>query len=201
MINFLSICEAVSLRGGGRLLEHPADPGCPPYPFVLSTDELMGMEQRTGAIRLLLHQCMFGGRARKDTILSGTLDGLGIEPVLCDRRHQHAAYVAGLVDGAFKSRELATCPSGLCRFMAKLIVRTLSRFQSSSSSPTGCMRFQVECPRLSHWSTRGGPTRTVGVDILNETAVKGEGAMITKDQGGLYLHADDGLVLFGADLP
>ena len=61
MVNFLAICEAVSLRGGGHLLEHPADPGCAPYLSVLSTDELIGMERRTGAIRLLLHHCMFGG--------------------------------------------------------------------------------------------------------------------------------------------
>ena len=197
MINFLSICEAVSLRGGDHLLEHPADPGCAPYPSVFSTDELMGMKHGTGAIRLLLHQCMYGGRARKDTFLSETLDGLDIEAVLCDRRHQHAAYVAGQVDGAFESRELATNPSGLCRLMAELIVRTLLRFQSLSSGPTGCIRFQVECPRVSHWSTRVGPTRSAGVDILNEAAVKVEGAIVTKDQGGLYLHVDDGLVIFG----
>ena len=101
MVNFLAICEAVSLRGGGHFLEHPADLGCEPCPSVFSTDELIGMERRTGAIRLLLHQCMFGGRARKDTFLSGTLDGLDIAPVFCDGRHQHAAYVAGQVDGAF----------------------------------------------------------------------------------------------------
>ena len=35
----------------------------------------------------------------------------------------------------------------------------------------------------------------MGVDILNETAVKGEGAILAEDQGGLGLDVDDGLVL------
>ena len=137
MVNFLAICEAVSLRGGGHLLEHLADPGRDPYPSVFSTSELHGLEARTGALRLLIHQCMFFGPARKDTCLSGTLDGLDIPPILCDGQHEHATYVQGQVDGVFKSRELATYPSGLCQFMAHLIILTLKRFRASSSGPTG----------------------------------------------------------------
>ena len=68
MVNFLALAEAVSSRGGGHLLEHPADPGGDPYPSIWSTEELQGLEARTLAVRLLLHQCMFGGRARKDTL-------------------------------------------------------------------------------------------------------------------------------------
>ena len=75
MVNCLALFEAVSLRGGGHLMEHPADPGYEPFPSIWSNEEMQGLEFRCNAIRLLIHQCMFGGRARKDTFLFGTLDG------------------------------------------------------------------------------------------------------------------------------
>ena len=80
MVNFLALAEAVSASGGGHFLEHPADPGGDPYPSIWSTEELRGLEAQTWAVRLLVHQCMLGGRARKDTFLSGTLVGLDRDP-------------------------------------------------------------------------------------------------------------------------
>ena len=159
MVNFLALCEAVSLRGGGHLLEHPADPGRDPFPAIWSTEELQALELRCNAIRLLIHQCMLGGRARKDTFVSGTLDGLDIPPILCDRSHSHAAYIGGCVDGAFKSRELATYPEGFCKFLAQLILATLLRFLRDDTGPTGGTREGLACPRLSHWSFGHGPER------------------------------------------
>ena len=109
------------------------------------------------------------------------------------------------MDGAFKSCELATYPEGLCRFIAQLIVDTLKRFITFDIGPSGCMRlgssFHEACPRLSHWSTTAGPEREKGISIINELAVKREGVVLTQDQGGLYLHVDDGLIIYGAEAP
>ena len=201
MVNFLALAEAVSSRGGGHLLEHPADPGGDPYPSIWSTEELLGLEARTLAVRLLIHQCMFGGRARKDTFLSGTLDGLLRDPILCDRSHSHSAYIGGCVNGEFKSRELATYPELLCKFIAMLIVNTIWRMYRDDSGPTGAIRLGEPCPRLSHWSTRAGPLQEVGVSIVNELATKHEGVVIEKDQGALYVHVDDGLCLSAGENP
>ena len=201
MVNFLALAEAVSLRGGGHLLEHPADPGCEPFPSIWSTEELRALEARCCAIRLLIHQCMFGGPARKDTFLSGTLDGLDIPAVTCDKSYQHAAYVGGSVNGAFKSRELATYPEGLCKFIAELIVASLQRFVRDDTGPSGGLRSGLSCPRLSHWSTCAGPERERGISVVNELAVKNEGVVLSHTQGAMYMHVDDGLILFGGTPP
>lgn len=40
------------------------------------TDEVMGVEERTGAKRAILRQCAFGGISQKPICFSGTLVGL-----------------------------------------------------------------------------------------------------------------------------
>eukprot|EP00438_Fugacium_kawagutii_P036017 Skav207006 [mRNA] locus=scaffold1554:6879:10419:- [translate_table: standard] len=50
-LNFLAVAEAVACRGGGYLMEHPADPGCDPYPSIWITEEVLGMESRVGGRR------------------------------------------------------------------------------------------------------------------------------------------------------
>lgn len=62
-INYLAYCEAVSMRGGAWLWEHPEDPGCSPYPSIWCTEEMKGVEERTGSVRAILHQCAFGAEA------------------------------------------------------------------------------------------------------------------------------------------
>ena len=62
-INYLAYCEAVSVRGGAWLWEHPEDPGCSPYPSIWCTEEMKGVEERTGSVRAILHQCAFGAEA------------------------------------------------------------------------------------------------------------------------------------------
>ena len=43
-INFMATCEGASVRGGGHLWEHPADPEEEPYLSVWATEEMQGME-------------------------------------------------------------------------------------------------------------------------------------------------------------
>lgn len=60
---FFAMAEAMRTRGGGYLMEHPADPGRDPYPSICMLPEVQLMEQRTGGRRVHLHQCAFGGIA------------------------------------------------------------------------------------------------------------------------------------------
>ena len=139
MVNFLALCEAVSLRGGGHLCEHPEDPGMDPYPSVWATDLMIGLEDRVGAVRILLDQCMYGGPAPKVTCLSGTLQGLSEGEIRCDRRHAHGRSSGLNEHGQFHTRRLQTYPSGLSRFIALRITRTLLAMRRDGSGP-GCWR-------------------------------------------------------------
>ena len=51
LVNFMSLCEAIALRGGVYLWEHPKDPGCDPFPSVWATDEYLNFERRIGGHR------------------------------------------------------------------------------------------------------------------------------------------------------
>lgn len=57
-LNFFMLAEAVASRGGGYLMEHPADPGVEPYPSIWVLPEVLGLEQRVGGRRVHLHQCL-----------------------------------------------------------------------------------------------------------------------------------------------
>ena len=75
-VHTMSLMEAVSLRGGSHLWEHPADPEAFPYPSIFATEEFQHFEARTSAIRSTFHQCELGGPNPKLTTFSGTLDGI-----------------------------------------------------------------------------------------------------------------------------
>ena len=96
-LNSLALTEGCSLRGGGHLLEHPADPlvvqpwNSNPIASLFGTDEYKGMARRTGSEQYIFDQCMLGGPARKRTCMSTDLDGLGEELCFCDGSHTHGA--------------------------------------------------------------------------------------------------------------
>ena len=46
-----------------------------------------------------------------------------------------------------------------------------------------------------------GPELEKGVSVINDLAVKREDVVFTKDQSGLYMHMDGGLVMCGAEPP
>ena len=67
LLNFLALCEQVRACGGSCLLEHPADPGCDPYPSIFATEVVQRWMGRIDGCYTELDQCMFGGAARKPT--------------------------------------------------------------------------------------------------------------------------------------
>ena len=120
LLHSLAMAEAVSLRGGGHLLEHPEDPGGPPYPSIWDTEEMTSMEERTGAVRQHIDQCMSGCPSRKAFRLSGTLVGMDQIGSLCDGQlyHRHEYSLGVDENGVHRTRKLQAYPSDLCRDMA-----------------------------------------------------------------------------------
>lgn len=101
----MATAEGVASRGGAYLWEHPADPGCDPYPSIWATEEMCNFEERVGGRRVHLHQCPFGGLAPKLTTLSGNLDGMEeVDGVRCpgvSASHQHGISIGRNPEGGF----------------------------------------------------------------------------------------------------
>ena len=139
--------------------EHPADPGEEPYASVWATDEMQGVEFRTGAVRAVLHQCPYGGLVPKLTCLSGTLCGLDeLDGVRCpgvSATHQHGKSIGRNPEGGFYTRRLQTYPVLFCKELARLIINTLQVMWEFGSGPTGAIHIDVaeSAPRVTHWST------------------------------------------------
>ena len=199
-INYLTICEGVGVRGGAWLWEHPADPGVSPFPSIWITDEMTGVEERTGATRAVLHQCAFGGISVKPTCFSGTLHGLGeLDQVHCpglSDTHWHGPSVGPDGQGGFLTRRLQAYPSELCRQLADRIMRTLRWMHEHQAGPTGALKSSTDlaAPRVTAWSTQARGDRG-GVAILNESSAKCFSTMLTDKQSAAYVHVDDTVLI------
>ena len=84
MLNYQSLAEALVVRGGVRILEHPDDPGEEPFPSVWATDVFEEFARRTGSKCCCLHQCMFGGPAKKPTRLATNIVEFEDKGPVCD---------------------------------------------------------------------------------------------------------------------
>ncbi|CAK0870310.1 unnamed protein product, partial [Prorocentrum cordatum] len=67
LLSSLRILKPIGLEGGSVSVEHPADPGCPPFPSIFVTKELMDWGAQLGAYRVTFPQCMRGCPALKLT--------------------------------------------------------------------------------------------------------------------------------------
>eukprot|EP00438_Fugacium_kawagutii_P007847 Skav210112 [mRNA] locus=scaffold2194:65749:67815:+ [translate_table: standard] len=203
-INFLTVAEAVASRGGGYLMEHPADPGCDPYPSIWMTEEVIGMETRVGGRRVHLHQCPFGGTCPKLTTLSGNLIGMEqVDGVRCpglSATHRHGASIGKAPDGSFYTRRLQTYPAKLCEAMAQMIFATMLDMARSGLGPTGPLSAatDVSAPRVTSWSTSGTWT-SPGVTLLNEAAARGYSVKLHRNQSAVYVHVDDTVLISSGD--
>ena len=199
-INFWMLCDAVSARGGAYLLEHPADPGCEPYPSMWLIPELLAMERRAGASRVHLHQCAFGGISPKLTTLSGNVKGMSaVDGVRCPGEsadHVHGKSIGRAPDGSFYTRRLQTYPPALCDAMANMIFQTLWEMAIHHTGPTGALTTEhdVAAPRITAWSLWSNSVRP-GVVVLNEAASRFQSLVVDKMQSAAYVHVDDTVLL------
>lgn len=191
-INYMAICESVSTRSGGHLWEHPADPGVDPYPSVWITDEMIALEERTGAVRAIFHQCPFGGPVGLQELNNVWCPGVSAE-------HRHGPSIGVDDAGNFHTRRLQTYPPGLCEAIAELMHKTLIHMYVNSVGPTGPLRDHT-CPqpRNTYWSSRAGRHRG-GVLMLNEAVEQGESTRLSYSQAAVYVHVDDTVCIGDSD--
>lgn len=206
-LNFMAMAESVASRGGAYLWEHPADPGCEPYPSVWATDEMCNLEKRVGAMRVHLHQCAFGGLAPKLTTLSGNLDGMEeVDGVRCpgvSATHQHGISIGRNPEGGFYTKRLQTYPPRLCEALAVMIFKTLARYASTMTGPTGALQLAdyAAAPRVTSWSSSCA-TRPFGITMLNEATARSFSVRVNSRQAGAYIHVDDAVFISsGGDGP
>ncbi|CAK0891907.1 unnamed protein product [Prorocentrum cordatum] len=119
LLSSLRVLRAIALRGGSVSLEHPADPGKPPFPSIFATPEVLEWEEVLGAYRVTFPQCMWGCPALKLTTISGTAKHLQrlIRPCI---HKNHTASLCGKDEtGRFRTRVAQAYSSELCRVLAE----------------------------------------------------------------------------------
>ena len=141
----LQACQAIHDAGGLFLLEHPEDLGARlrgDPASIWQLEQTAKLAKATGAKRVAMHQCAFGGESAKPTGFLGTLVGmttfgfegwprftrsrfhyLGPLPAFCGHRHEP---LQGKDEhGAWKSTAAAAYSSGLCKAIAERVWASL----------------------------------------------------------------------------
>ena len=200
MVNTLSLMERVSRAGGSYVLEHPADPGCEPYPSIWSNVVLLGMMRRTGGQAVSFNQCALGGPTPKPTTLAGALCGLQDEFASCvcpgvSAHHRHATSWGRTREGQHRTRALQAYPPMMCASIANCITATLEYFEVSGWGAAGWQRGEHALPRTNAFSEISGERPAVAV--RNEDVLKGQNVIPSKQQAATYLHVDDGVTCAG----
>ncbi len=118
MFNFWAFCEAIAVRGGIYIKEHPDDPGEIPHPSVWITHEFQAFEQRVNGRQCRLHQCALGCSCRKPTRLSSNILSLPEWGPRCpgvsdNHRHDSSGFGKS-TGGVYRSQRLSAYPSAFC---------------------------------------------------------------------------------------
>ena len=123
----MKVLEAVAASGGPVSNEHPRDPGMDPYPSTWNLSAMRWIEKKYNMIRVVFPQCMWGQTARKETCISGIVQGLSELDMMGNCRCSHSVHdvLCGKDEkGNFKTRKAQTYPPPLCEKLAELYVRT-----------------------------------------------------------------------------
>ena len=197
MLHALTLLEAIIIRGGLGLLEHPEDPAVEPMPSVWATEEMELFLVRTGCRKHSIEQCAFDAPTKKPTGLASNIPGIPDQGPFCPGCRSH--YFPRTVDehGVFSSRKLSAYPRKMCEWLADLATKVFVSWLASGKGPTGWIMDGAPCRRITNWSSLATDDSGLSVTFLNESAARSEKAVISPYCAGFYLHVDDGL--FAAD--
>ena len=206
-INFMSLSQVVASKGGSYGLEHPADPGCDPYPSIFITDELKQLEASSNACypRPRFHQCFFGAPCPKLTEVSTNMESA--TEILCGRcpgissTHVHAISHGKNSEGVFATRRLAQYPPKLCKAFATIIFKTICQYASTLRGPTGPLQPQHYERKRRHTAWNSDEEGQHSIALLNESVVEGKTHVLGPGQAAVYIHVDDTVVLGATDNP
>ncbi|CAK0874453.1 unnamed protein product [Prorocentrum cordatum] len=129
LLSSLRILKAIGLKGGSVSIEHPADPGCPPFPSIFVTKELVDWEARVGAYRVTFPQCMRGCPALKLATLTGAAFGMQRFVRPCVHENHSASLCGKDESGRFRTRVAQAYPSDFCRTLAECHVDAMLTMQ------------------------------------------------------------------------
>ncbi|CAE8709859.1 unnamed protein product [Polarella glacialis] len=123
--------ELFEMNGMGWM-EHPVDPGLPPFPSSWATELVKTFIDRTGAIKKDIEQRMYGQASQKGTSIM--IFGKHMRREMVDqqlsKRCNHKSHKMTLQstdkNGVFKTSAAQIYPSGLCRALAHVVVDTFS---------------------------------------------------------------------------
>ena len=119
LLSSLRILKSIGRKGGPVSVEHPADPGHPPFPSIFITDEVLAWESELRAYRVAFPQCMWGRPALKLTPPTGTAKDMQRFVAPCSHT-SHLATLCGKDDkGKFRSRVAQSYPSEFCQMLAQ----------------------------------------------------------------------------------
>ena len=104
LIACIKLFGVLAEEGGIFILEHPRDPGGPPFPSIWDLELTKELRSKSGASLTDLDQCMFGQEAQKGTFIMSNAD---TAPRRLDRRCCHSNHAVVLTgqnaDGSFKT--------------------------------------------------------------------------------------------------
>ena len=145
LIACIKLFGVLAEEGGIFILEHPRDPGGPPFPSIWDLELTKELRSKSGASLTDLDQCMFGQEAQKGTFIMSNAD---TAPRHLDRRCCHSNHAVVLTgqntDGSFRTAAAQTYPSGLCRAIAATILDSLQVMQDNKTGPDA----QVQHPNI-----------------------------------------------------
>ena len=111
--------ETISETGGSWTLEHPGDPGRPPFPSIWALERLRQLGVQEGVKTISFPQCSFGLAAQKMTTLMGRVSSFCPFDLPC-RRQRHEQELCGLDEsGAFRTHIAQAYQSSMCLALAK----------------------------------------------------------------------------------
>ena len=191
MVNFMAICEAVQKAGGRYLLEHPADPGTPPFASIFCTVMLQNFLERTLGMINIIDQCMYGGATKKPTGLAHNFNKLAAGVLLCSQKgHKHGLSWGKDSSGTYHTRRLQSYPSELCRWFAWLMAATALEWQKFGKETSQ----KARAMRSTRWAWSSFKSQTGSISSMNEKFINKEPTWVETSIPAVYMHVDDGVV-------
>ncbi|CAK0806068.1 unnamed protein product, partial [Prorocentrum cordatum] len=119
LLSSLRILKPIALKGAPISVEYPAELGCPPFPSICVTKELMGWGAVVGAYRVTFSRCMRGCPALKMAAPTGAACAMQRFEQPCEHSPRGASLCGKGASGQFRTRVSRAYPSEFCRVLAE----------------------------------------------------------------------------------
>jgi hypothetical protein len=115
----LLILQALWRYGSSGTLEHPADPGRPPFPSIWNLEIFHDMVETYSLDVVTFAQCHWGCVAQKMTTIAGKACDLKDFDIPCTHKKHEASLCGVDATGHFRTRVAQAYPSAMCKKLAE----------------------------------------------------------------------------------